>query len=160
MLSIKKMFIGILTNLYTIGTMVGALDTAVTTNTNNISTLTNTVDNLDSYTKSSVTVVSTYANTSGQTFAIEKAGKIATIKITTVKAIPARQDVQIATLPTGYRPGVQVLKFIYTPTASGSDNAVRIMINTNGVVNAYWYGTSGSTSGSLNIQEYIPYICA
>lgn len=122
--------------------------------------LTTTVNNLDAYTKSSVTVVSTYANTSGQTFAIEKAGKIATIKITAVKAIPARQDVQIATLPTGYRPGVQVLKFIFTPTATGSDNAVRIMINTNGVVNAYWYGTSGSTSGSLNIQEYIPYICA
>lgn len=160
MLSIKKMFIGILTNLYAFGAMIGALDTAVTTNTNNISTLTNTVNNLNAYTKTNVTVVSTYANSSGQTFAIEKAGKIAAIKIAAVKAIPARQDVTIATLPNGYKPSIQVIKFIYTPTSSGSDNAVRITINTNGTITAYWYGASGTTSGALNIQEYIPYICA
>lgn len=139
---------------------ISANTSAIATNTNNISTLTTTVNNLDSYTRSSVTVVSTYANTSDQTITIEKAGKIAAIKIGAIKAIPARQDVQIAILPTGYRPSVQVVKFIYTPTATGSDNAVRITINTNGTITAFWYGASGSTSGSLNIQEYILYICA
>lgn len=154
------MFIGILTNLYALGAMVGALDTQVTTNKNNISTLTTTVNNLNAYTKSNVNVVSTYARTSGQTFAIEKAGHVATIKITAVTALPARQDVTIATLPDEYKPSVQVLKFLFSPTASGVDNAVRITINTNGTVTAYWYGASGSTSSHLNVQEYIPYICA
>lgn len=122
--------------------------------------LTTTVNNLDAYTRSSIAVVSTYARTSGQTFTIEKVGNIATIKIVAITALPGQQDVTVATLPNEYKPAVQILKFLFSPTTAGADNAVRITINTNGTVNAYWYGASGSTSGNINIGEYISYIRA
>lgn len=129
------MFIGIMTNLYAIGTMVGALDTAVTTNKNNITTLTNSVTALTTTEQANITIPSAWTSGgSGRNFYF-RVGNICEVHLDCTPNVHVG-GTTIFTLPESCRP-VKVCRYSVLPGVSrssddGDDHYV--IINTNGTV--------------------------
>lgn len=109
-------------------------------------------------TSTSVTLNATYAYTSGDTIKLVKVGKIVTLTIGILKALP-NATVGLGTIPEGYRPTKAEDVFIFEPSATGASKSARVVVNPNGAVTVYAYGDY-SGAAIVNAHTRITYICA
>lgn len=115
---------------------------------------------LDSFKKSSTSVAidATYAYASGDTVKLEKCGKVVILSMGALKNLP-NSTVNLCTIPAVYRPEKQEDIRTYEPISSGTSRAVRVIVNTNGVVSCYAYGDYTAIS-MVNIAVRMVYFTA
>lgn len=109
-------------------------------------------------TSTSVPLNATYAYTSGDTIQLVKVGKIVTLTIGTLKALP-NTTVTLGTIPEGYRPTKEEDVFGFEPSATGASKSARVVVNPNGAVTVYAYGDY-SNAAVVNTRTRITYVCA
>ena len=105
-----------------------------------------------------VALNASYAYTSGDTINLVKVGKIVTLTIGALKALP-NATVALGTIPEEYRPTKAEDVFIFEPSGTGASKSARITVNTNGAVTVYAYGDY-SSAAIVNAHTRITYICA
>lgn len=106
----------------------------------------------------SVTLNTSYAYTSGDTINLVKVGKIVTLTIGALKALP-NATVALGTIPEGYRPTKLEDVTIFEPSGTGASKSARVVVNPNGAVTVYAYGNYSSAT-QINVRTRITYVCA
>lgn len=108
--------------------------------------------------RTSVALNASYAYTSGDTIKLTKVGKVVTLTIGALKALP-NATVALGTIPEGYRPTALEDVTIFEPSGTGASRSARVVVNPNGAVTVYAYGNYSSVS-QINVRTRITYVCA
>ena len=139
MISLKKIFTDILLDMYALGAVVSAMDTKITTNTNNISSLQTALNSATTITTADATPSSATAVTNAaiKQCRLLKIGKLVfcnlVIQSNATDFIP--KDTTLFTIPEGYRPAINNLPGGIGYDSSNIFHVTRFRVNADGVIN-------------------------